>query len=123
MQARKDKNTDDSETDTENDEFSEVDGVGRDDNCDTLLEDASRDMIQVYTFAPEGQRPLSLYQDQHAEYLSFPTIFCGKGRLTDDERAVHVSYADITKWELRSMDRRAAQSVPNLFFKLKKIQM
>jgi hypothetical protein len=27
------------------------------------------------------------------------------------------------KWELRSVDRRAAQSVPNLFFKLKKIQL
>lgn len=123
-QGWKNQNTDDdSEKDTEYDDFCEVDGVGRDGNCDTLLEDASRDMNQIYTFAPgEGQRPLSLYQDQNAEYLSFPTIFCGKGRLTDDERAVHVSYADIAKWELRSIDRRAAQSVPNLFFKLKKIQ-
>lgn len=124
-QPRKDKKTDDdSETDTEHDEFCEEDGVGRDGKCDTLLEDASRDMNQIYTFAPgEGQRPLSLYQDQNAEYLSFPTIFFGKGRLTDDKRAVHVSYADTAKWELRSMDRRAAQSVPHLFFKLKKIQM
>lgn len=86
--------------------------------------DASQDMNQVYTFAPgEGQRPLSLYQDQAAEYLSFPTIFCGKERLSDEQREVRVSYADIAKWELRSFDRRAAQSVPNLFFKLKKIQM
>ncbi|XP_065944329.1 trichohyalin-like [Magallana gigas] len=114
-QGRKNQNTDDdSEKDTEYDDFCEVDGVGRDGNCDTLLEDASRDMNQIYTFAPgEGQRPLSLYQDQNAEYLSFPTIFCGKGRLTNDERAVHVSYADIAKWELRSIDRRAAQSVPS----------
>ena len=98
--------------------------VGREGNCDTLLDDASRDMNQVYTFAPgEGQRPLSLYQDQTAEFLSFPTIFCGKGRLQDENRIVHVSYSDIAKWELRSLDRRAAQSVPNLFFKLKKIQI
>ncbi|XP_061178430.1 uncharacterized protein LOC133187077 [Saccostrea echinata] len=124
-QARSNPNTDYHETvDSDDDEFCEVDGVGRDGNCDTLLDDASRDMNQVYTFAPgEGQRPLSLYQDQTAEYLSFPTIFCGKGRLQDDERQVHVSYADIAKWELRNVDRRAAQSVPNLFFKLKKIQM
>ena len=27
------------------------------------------------------------------------------------------------KWELRSVDRRAAQSVPNIFFKHKKLQM
>ena len=32
-------------------------------------------------------------------------------------------YSDIVKWELRSVDRRAAQSVPNIFFKHKKLQM
>ncbi|XP_062567926.1 uncharacterized protein LOC134230168 [Saccostrea cucullata] len=125
-QAKRDQSTGNLETDEDDDddEYCEVDGVGRDGNCDTLLDDASQDMNQIYTFAPgEGQRPLSLYQDQTAEYLSFPTIFCGKGRLQDDERQVRVSYADIAKWELRSVDRRAAQSVPNLFFKLKKIQM
>lgn len=89
-----------------------------------MLDDASRDINQVYTFVPgEGQRPLSLYQDQTAEYLSFPTIFCGRKRLNNEERELCVSYADIAKWELRSFNRRAAQSVPNLFFKLKKIQM
>ena len=36
---------------------------------------------------------------------------------------VPVYYSDIAKWELRSVDRRAANSVPNIFFKLKKIQM
>jgi hypothetical protein len=36
---------------------------------------------------------------------------------------VPVHYTDIVKWELRSADRRAAQSVPNIFFKLKKIQL
>ena len=30
---------------------------------------------------------------------------------------------DIAKWELRSQDRCAANSVPNIFFKLKVIQM
>ncbi|XP_061193259.1 uncharacterized protein LOC133201473 [Saccostrea echinata] len=124
-QTRRDQNIDNLETDDDDDdEFCEVDGVGRDGNCDTLLDDASQDMNQIYTFAPgEGQRPISLYQDPTAEYLSFPTIFCGKGRLPDDERQVRVSYADLAKWELRSVDRRAVQSVPNLFFKLKKIQM
>jgi hypothetical protein len=114
------QNTDDSD-DTELDGFCEVHEVGREGNCDTLLDDASRDINQVYTFAPgEGQRPLSLYQDKSAEFLSFPTIFCGKERIQDKNRIVYVSYADIAKWELRSLDRRAAQSVPNLFFKLKK---
>lgn len=113
------QNSDDSDN-NDSDEFCKMHDVGRESNCDTLLDDASRDMNQVYTFAPgEGQRPLSLYQDQDAEFLSFPTIFSGKGRLQDENRAVRVSYADIAKWELRSVDRRAAHSVPNLFFKLK----
>ena len=69
----------------------------------------------MFTFAPGGgKRPLSLYQDQAAEYLSFPTIFSGKGRMENTQREVQVSYADIAKWELRTLDRRAAQSVPKL---------
>ena len=32
-------------------------------------------------------------------------------------------YSDIVKWELRSVDRKAAQSVPNIFFKHKKLQI
>ena len=32
-------------------------------------------------------------------------------------------YSDIVKWELSSVDRRVAQSVPNIFIKHKKLQM
>ena len=41
----------------------------------------------------------------------------------EEWKILNDSYADIAKWELRSVDIRAAQSVPNLFFKLKKIQL
>ena len=76
----------------------------------------------VFTFAPgEGQHPLS--QDKDAEYLCFPTIFCGQTPPSSDERLVPVHYSDIVKWVLRSVDRRTAQSVPNIFFKHKKLQM
>ena len=34
-----------------------------------------------------------------------------------------VHYSTICKWELRSRDRRVAQSVPNIFYKLKKLQI
>ena len=34
-------------------------------------------------FAPgEGQKPVSLFYEDNAEYLSFPTIFCGQTRST-----------------------------------------
>ena len=88
------------------------------------IEASNNKYDKVFTFAPgEGQHPLSLYQDKDAEYLCFPTIFCGQTPPSRDERLVPVHYSDIVKWELRSVDRRAAQSVPNIFFKHKKLQM
>ena len=38
-------------------------------------------------------------------------------------RKVPVSYSTACKWELRSQDRKVAQSVPNTFYKLKKLQI
>ena len=112
--------------DYDSDHYSEVDANEHVGNVDTLVDDADIDnkCDKVFTFAPgEGQHPLSLYQDKNAEYLCFPSIFCGQTPPSKDERLVQVYYSDIVKWELRSVDRRAAQSVPNIFFKHKKLQM
>ena len=115
--------TDNCESD---DGYSEIDANEQVGNVDTLVDDANIESKydKVYTFAPgEGQHPLSLYQDKDAEYLCFPSIFCGQKPLSNEQRSVPVHYSDIVKWELRSIDRRAAQSVPNIFFKHKKLQM
>ena len=77
----------------------------------------------MLTFAPGEGHQLSLYHDKDAEYLCFPSIVYGERRSGKEDRSVHVHYSDIVKWELRTVDRRAAQSVPNIFFKHKKIQM
>ena len=61
--------------------------------------------------------------DKDSEFLSFPTIFCGRCRPTNKERKVPVSCSTVAKWELRCQDRRAAQSVPNILYKLKKLQI
>ena len=106
--------------DYDSDHYSDVDANDHDGNVDTLVDDAAVDnkCDKVFTFAPgEGQHPVSLYQDKDAEYLCFPTIFCGQTPPGKDERLVPVHNSDIVKWELRSVDRRAAQSVPNTFFK------
>ena len=94
-------------------------------NIDTLLDDANAEnRNSTFTFAPgEGQQPLSIYQDKDSEFLCFPSLYCGQKRKENDERMVRVHYSDIAKWELRSIDRRAANCVPNIFFKLKKLQM
>ena len=93
---------------------------------DTLLQEP--DMTEhgdiVMSFAPaEGNRPLGIFIDKDSEFLSFPSIFCGKRRADNSERLVPVHYSTICKWELRSQDRRVAQSVPNIFYKLKKLQI
>ena len=108
--------------DYDSDHFSEIDTTEQVGNVDTLVDDEylENKCDKTITFAPgKGQHPLSLYHDADAEYLCFPTIFCGQRRPSKEERTVSVHYNDIVKWELRSVDRRAAQSVPNIFFKHK----
>ena len=76
---------------------------------------------RVISFAPgEGNKPLGIFIDKDSEYLSFPTIFCGKRRPENNQRKVPVSYGTVCKWELSCQDRRAAMYVPDIFFKLKK---
>ena len=120
------KKESDAPTDYDSDNYSEIDANDHVGNIDTLVDDADIDnkCDKVFTFAPgEGQHPLSLYNDKDAEYLCFPSIFCGQTPPSKEERIVPVHYSDIVKWELRSVDRKAAQSVPNIFFKHKKLQM
>ena len=93
---------------------------------DTLLEqtNVAENADKIISFAPgEGNKPLGIFLDKDSEYLSFPSIFCGKRRPENNERQVPVSYSTVAKWELRSRDRRAAMSVPNIFYKLKKLQI
>lgn len=92
---------------------------------DTLLHPVDvRSLCKTFSFAPgEGQVPIGLYQDKNAEYLAFPSIYCGQTRPENKDRQTPVHYSTICKWELRSADRRAACSIPNIFFKLKKLQI
>ena len=93
---------------------------------DTLLQepDITQDGDRIISFAPgEGNRPLGIFMDKDSEFLSFPTIYCGKRQTDNSERLVPVHYSTMCKWELRSKDRRVAQSVPNIFYKLKKLQI
>ena len=95
-------------------------------NLDTLLQepDINESGDNIISFAPgEGNKPLGIFMDRDSEFLSFPTIFCGERRPDNDNRTMPVHYSTVCKWELRNQDRRAAESVPNIFFKLKKLQI
>ncbi|XP_070567274.1 uncharacterized protein [Ptychodera flava] len=86
------------------------------------LHDDHTDSEGAFCYAPgEGNRPLGIFQDKYSEELSFPTIYCGQPR--PSERLIPVSYSTLCKWEMRHKDRRVAKSVPNIFFKVKKLQI
>ena len=86
---------------------------------DTLLQepDITQDGDRILSFAPgEGNRPLGIFMNKDSEFLSFPTIYCGKRQADNSEIQVPVHYSTKCKWELRSKDRRVAMSVPNIFY-------
>ena len=88
---------------------------------DTLLQDAT-DFTKGFTFAPgQGKLPKSIFCDDDAEYLAFPTIYCGLRRKENKYEKVY--YSDVCKYELRSVDKRVAKNVPNIFFKFRKVQL
>ena len=66
---------------------------------DTLLQepDITRDGDRIRSFAPgEGNRPLGIFMDKDSEYLSFPTIYCGKHQADNSERFVPVHYSTMS---------------------------
>ncbi len=49
-------------------------------NCETLIDQVDPSDIAI-RFAPaENNKPIAILFDQHAEELSFPTIYCGEAR-------------------------------------------
>ena len=94
-------------------------------NMDTLMQSIDfREFNQVLSVAPgKNFSPLSIFKDKNAEFLAFPTIYCGEARQDNNSRIVPLHYSPICKWELRNIDRRCAQCIPNLFYKLKRIQI
>ena len=60
----------------------DIDNIEKDEDLNNINRDtmfsATETVPRELTFAPgEGQHPISVFHDPDAEYLSFPTIFCG----------------------------------------------
>ena len=58
-----------------------------------------------------------------AEYLSFPTIFCGKVRLSNNERWYKVYMSEIFKYDLHATNTCVALNIPNIFRKSEHLQI
>jgi hypothetical protein len=71
-------------------------------------------MDESIKFAPgEGQRPLLLFLDEHAEKLSFSSIYTWAKK----EQWERVSINDTANSELRRKNSRCAKCMPNIFYK------
>ena len=94
-------------------------------NTDTMLHSVDfREFIQILSVAPgENNVLLSIFQDKYAEFLAFSAIYCGQARPDNSLRRIPLHYSTICKWELRNVDIRCAKCIPNLFYKLKKLQI
>ena len=115
-----DNTTYDTESESESDNFSEVDHTETPVIHDTML-DIIPDMSPLNIAPGENQRPVNLLFDKHGEEMSFPTIYCGKA--IDEIYPSHFNFLKRTRWELCTEDRRLAQHVEMIFYKYKVYQL
>lgn len=77
------------------------------------------DLLTGIRIAPgEGKRPLSLFTDDFAEEMSFPSIYAGMKRqvlTTNTMGQRKLTYTDIAKSELMRYDRRACKPTKVLY--------
>ena len=109
----------DENNDTETDEeFAETDtNVVSAPSTETMLDDINNMSI---SFAPgEGKRPV--FHDPLAEYLAFPTIYCGKTYPVKRDHPIQQRH--IFKYELQSVDTKVASNIPNIIWKGKHKQI
>jgi hypothetical protein len=79
---------------------------------------AEKFLNQALIVAPgEGETPLSLFLDKHSEEASFVNIYCGLLR----KFPKGIGYCDQARWDLANIDRRVAQSIDNIIFKMIRI--
>ena len=79
-------------------------------------------ITMLLTFAPgEGKWPI--FHEPLAEYICFPSIFCGQKCPSNNERAYPVEICELFKYELHSADTRVASNIPNIFWKVKHKQI
>ena len=77
---------------------------------------------KILTLAP-GEGKIPVFKDPLAEYLVFPTKFCGQTRPSNSERKRNVHTSDIFKAELKHKDKRVCLDPANIFWKAKHLQI
>ena len=77
---------------------------------------------KILTMAP-GEGKIPVFKEPLAEYLVFPTKFCGQTRPSNSDRERDVHTSDIFKAELKHKDKRVWSDPANIFWKAKHLQI
>ncbi|XP_065305470.1 uncharacterized protein [Dermacentor albipictus] len=87
----------------------------------TVMYDEDEALNRTVTMAPgEGQRPMSILYDTHAEELSFPQIYLGHARYIKPEAKPTIT--SMATSEIRRSDRRGALPMHVLYMAMKVIR-
>ena len=91
--------------------------------CDQEINQDNFDLSnKILTLAP-GEGKIPVFKDPLAEYLAFPTKFCGQMRPSNSERIRNVHTSEIFKAELKHKDKRVCLDPANIFWKAKHLQI
>ena len=91
--------------------------------CDQGVNQNNFDLSnKILTLAP-GEGKIPVFKDPLAEYLAFPTKFCGQTRPSNSERIRDVHTSDIFKAELKHKDKRVCLDPANIFWEAKHLQI
>ena len=77
---------------------------------------------KILTLA-SGEGKIPVFRDPLAEYLVFPTKFCGQTRPSNSERRRDVHTSDIFKAELKHKEKQVCLDPANIFWKAKHLQI
>ena len=92
-------------------------------SCDQEVNQDDLDVSnKILTLAP-GEGKIPVFKDPLAEYLVFPTKFCGQTRQSNSERKCNVHTSDIFKAELKHKDKQVCLDPVNIFWKAKHLQI
>lgn len=99
----------------------QMDGNRLTGNMDTLLHSVDvRSLCKSLSFCQERDRFLWVYNKTENLNICLFSIFCGQSRSENYDSANVVHRSSVCKWELRSVDRQASGSIPNILFQMPK---
>ena len=116
-----DDDDDGGDKDDEDDNFSEIDQTEIVPSLNTLLDDEQQPERFLDVAPGENNIPLNIVYDESGQELAFPTVYGNKKISAFFPK--NVTFLERTKWELKTVDRRAAQNTELLFYMYKRYQL